>query len=113
MNQPNGTGVYTMYKTDSSFAGSGARKLEITVVARRIAPDKPSGMNICYESLTGYKGVPKGFWNIPDGDGWQEHTWKVDDANLVGAWGYSLRTDSIGMKNEFLIKEVRIKKVGN
>ncbi len=103
-------GAYTMYRVAPTFAPFGTTNLEITVVARLLSAEKPSGMTLMYESLFGYKGVKNGWWNIPAGDGWHEHTWKVHDASFVGAWGYNFRTDSIGAKNEFLIREVRVKK---
>jgi hypothetical protein len=66
-------------------------------------------MGLCYESAKGYTGN-KGWWTIPEDDKWHENTWKIDDANFVGQWGWNFRFDSVGSENEYLIKEVRVKK---
>lgn len=107
----NNEGRYAYFRVDSQFAGFGAKELEITVVAKRTAQDKPATISLTYESLKGYKGAPGGHWQIPAGD-WQEKTWTVTDANFVGGWGWNFRTDASGSRNDFLIKEVRVKKVG-
>ena len=105
-----GEGRYVYFRVDPTFGGFGSSKFDITVVARRIANDKPAGMKICYESLgNGYTDAPGGYKNI-DAGGWQELTWSVDDANFVGQWGWNFRTDCNGSGNEFFIKEVRVKK---
>jgi len=88
----------------------GTRELEITVVARRVSPDKESGMGIQYESTKGYIGA-EGYWTIPTENRWHEHTWRLRDANFIGQWGWNFRLDAAGASNEFLIKEVRVSKV--
>lgn len=102
-------GRYVYFRVDPSFVPFGTRELEITIVARRLTPGKDAGMNLSYESLKGYRGGP-GWWTIPKDEKWHEHTWKVTDANFVGQWGWNFRFDAIGSANEFLIKEVRVKK---
>jgi hypothetical protein len=106
-----GEGHYAYFRVDSVFAPFGTKELEITVVAKRLAPDKPASFQITYESMSGYKGA-KGRWEIPPGDQWVENTWKVSDANFVGGWGWNFRSDAGGSPNDFLIKEVRVKKAG-
>jgi len=108
----NGEGFYAYFRVDPQFAGFGTRQLEITVVARRADPERPASFQITYESQKGYKSAPGGRWSIPAGEAWSEHTWKVNDANFVGAWGWNFRTDAGGSPNDFLIKEVRVKRVG-
>ena len=105
-----GEGRYIYFRVDPTFAGFGNRRLEITVVAKRASPDKNAGMNLTYESLKGYRGAD-GWFTIPAGEGWHEHTWKVEDANFVGAWGWNFRTDAVSSPNEFHVKEVRVKRV--
>ncbi|MFA7345672.1 MAG: endo-1,4-beta-xylanase [Terrimicrobiaceae bacterium] len=106
----NGEGNYVYFRVDPLFVPFGTKNLEITVVARRLAPDKQAGTSLTYESTKGYVGVPEGWWTIPEGDGWHEHTWKVSDANFVGQWGWNFRLHAIGTPNDFLIKEVRVRK---
>jgi polysaccharide biosynthesis protein PslG len=105
-----GEGFYAYFKVDPQFAPFGTKELEITVVAKRFVPDKPASFQITYESMNGYKGAGDRF-EIPEGDGWSEHTWKVNNANFVGGWGWNFRTDAGGSPNDIVIKEVRVKKV--
>ncbi|NLB68246.1 MAG: hypothetical protein GX804_00955 [Lentisphaerae bacterium] len=103
-------GHYVYFRADPTFVGFGQNKLEITVVAKRESADKSAGMNLTYESLSGYRGA-EGWFTIPEKDGWHEHTWIIKDANFVGAWGWNFRFDSIGSPNECHIREVRIRKL--
>jgi len=102
-------GRYIYFRVDPTFASFGTRNLEITVVVRRIAADKPANLSLLYESLKGYRGAKEN-WTIPADDQWHEHAWTVADANFVGGWGYNFRTESTGSPNEFYIKEVRVTK---
>jgi len=104
-----GGGRYVNFRVDPTFAGFGANHLEITVVARRTSADAATGMNLRYESLTGYKNAGKWF-GIPAGDGWHEYTWTVSDANFVGGWGYNFALDAVSSPREFDIREVRVKR---
>ena len=101
-----------MFRVAPSFVGPDSRNLELTLVARRLAADKPSKLKIYfYESAKGYRPPDNPVWDIPAGDQWQEHTWKVSDANFVGQWGYNIALQSPG-PNGCLIKEVRLTKAG-
>ncbi|HBC87811.1 MAG TPA: glycosyl hydrolase [Lentisphaeria bacterium] len=105
-----GEGRYIYFRVDPTFASFGSKDLEITIVARRTAPDKKAVISLLYESLKGYKGAPGGNFEIPADDQWHENTWKVNDANFVGGWGWNFRTEATGSPNEFFIKEARVKK---
>ena len=104
-------GHYVYFRVDPLFVPYGTKDLEVTIVAKRVAPDKVAGMNLCYESTKGYRGAP-GWWTIPADDRWHENTWNVSDASFVGQWGWNFRFDAISSANEFLIKEVRVSKAG-
>lgn len=104
-----GEGHYAYFRVDPTFVPFGTKELEITIVAKRLPTGQSAGMNLTYESLTGYKGTGE-WWTIPEGDRWHEHTWKVTDANFAGGWGWNFRTDAAGSGADFLIKEVRVKK---
>jgi len=106
-----GEGFYIYFRADPQFAPFGTKNLKITVVVKRITPDKPAHMQLCYESLKGYRSAPGGAKEIPADDKWHELTWTVNDANFVGQWGWNFRTDAGGSPNEFYIKEVRIEKI--
>jgi hypothetical protein len=105
---PGGEGHYVYFSVDPQFAPFGTHDLEISAVVRRIASDKLSGLALNYESSAGY--VDAGYFNIPEGDQWHELTWRVSDANFVGAWGWNFRLNGIASPNDFLIKEIRVKK---
>jgi polysaccharide biosynthesis protein PslG len=106
-NRKDGEGHYAYFRVDPQFASFGTKDLEITVVARRAEPGKASAINICYESLKGYRGTGS---SKPMTDDWTEYTWKVDDANFVGGWGWNFRTDIGGSPGDVAIREVRVKK---
>ncbi len=100
-------GRYIYFRVDPQFVSFGTKNLEISIVAKRLTPDKAAGMNVTYESAKGYRGAQV-WWTIPPDDKWHEHTWKIGDANFVGQWGWNFRFDAIGSPNEFLIREVRV-----
>jgi hypothetical protein len=102
-------GRYVYFRVDPQFVPFGTKELEVTIVAKRLASDKEAGMNLTYESAKGYTGA-NSWWTIPKDDKWHEYTWKVGDANFVSQWGWNFRFDAIGSANEFLIKEVRVRK---
>jgi hypothetical protein len=107
--KPGGEGHYIYFAVDPSFVPFATRNLEITAVVKRLAPDKIAGMTLHYESQRGY--VDAGYLNIPEDNNWRELKWKVSDANFVGAWGWNFRLNAISSPNEFLIKEIRVRKL--
>jgi len=108
ISRPGGEGHYVYFAVDPQFVPFGSRKLEITAVVRRTAVDKIAGMTLNYESQKGY--VNADYVQIPEGDQWQELTWKVSDANFVGGWGWNFRLNAISSPNDFLVREIRVKK---
>jgi hypothetical protein len=101
-------GHYAYFTTDPGFARAGMNEMEIKVVVRRLEPNKVAGFSLTYESKSGYVGT--GYANVPEGDEWHELVWKINDANFVGQWGWNFRLNAISSPNEFLIKEVSIKR---
>jgi len=104
-------GHYVYFAVDPRFVPYGTRGLQISILAKRVAPDKTAGMSLCYESAKGYKGA-QGYWTIPGDNQWHEYTWNVNDANFANEWGWNFRFDAIGSPNEFLMKKVRVTKAG-
>jgi hypothetical protein len=102
-------GHYAYFSVSSQFAPFGTNQFEITAVVKRTSPDKVAGLSIDYESAHGY--VNKDYQTITEKDDWQEINWIVNDANFVGGWGWNFRLSAISSPNEFLIKEVRVKKL--
>jgi polysaccharide biosynthesis protein PslG len=108
--RPDGEGHYVYFSVDPQFAPFGTHDLEISATVRRADPDKVAGLALNYESSSGY--VDGGYFNIPEGDQWHELTWRVSDANFVGAWGWNFRLNGIASPSDFLIKEIQVKKAG-
>jgi polysaccharide biosynthesis protein PslG len=106
--RPGGEGHYVYFSVDPEFLPFGTKTIEITAVVRRIAPDQVAGMIIDYESSRGYVGLS--YRNIPESDAWQEISWKVEDANFIGAWGWNFRLNGISSPHEFLVKEIKVRK---
>jgi len=106
-----GEGRYIYFRVDPQFVPYGTNHMEVTIVARRIAADKPANMGLTYESQGhGYHGAdPK--QELPADEEWHELTWELTDANFVGQWGWNFRFEATGSPNEFYIKEVRVKKI--
>jgi hypothetical protein len=73
-----------------------------------MSPDKEAGFSYNYESQKGY--VNSSYFNIPADDKWHEITLEIADANFVGAWGWNFRLNAISSPNDFLVKEVKLKK---
>jgi polysaccharide biosynthesis protein PslG len=107
--RPQGEGHYVYFALYPQFIPFGSRNFEITAIVRRVAPDKLAGMTLNYESRSGY--INGDYFNIPESDRWHELTWRVTDANFVGAWGWHFRLNAISSPNEFLIREIRVKKL--
>jgi len=105
---PGGEGHYVYFSVSPQFAPYGTKKLEITAVVKRISPDKLAGLSLDYESQKSY--VNRDYFNIPESDTWHEISWTVTDANFVSAWGWNFRVNAISSPNEFLIREIRVKK---
>lgn len=101
-------GHYAYFWVDPQFAGLETKSIEVTAVVKRVATDKQAGLSIEYESSRGYVGTD--YRNIPTSDAWQELSWTLKDTSFAGAWGWSFRINAISSPNEFLIKEVRIRK---
>jgi len=105
----NGEHRYVYFRVDSAFASYGTKDLEITFVARPIAPGKKSSFSMTVETMNGYKGVP--VWQLPTEEGWHEHTWTINNANFVGGWGWNFRADLSGSGNDVVIKEARVTRI--
>ena len=108
ISRADGEGHYVYFWVDPQFAPLGTTALEITAVVRRKAPDTTAGMIIDYESDKGYVGSE--YRTIPEGDGWQQVSWTVQDANFVGTWGWHFRLNAISSPNDFFVKEIRVRK---
>jgi hypothetical protein len=106
--RPDKEGHYAYFWVDPKFAPFEARTLEITAVVRRVAAEKVAGMSVDYESTRGYVGSD--YRSIAASDAWQEITWTIKDANFIGAWGWNFRLNGISSPNEFLIKEVKVRR---
>ena len=103
---------FALFRADPRFIPFGPRTLDITVVARRVSPDKAAEVAITYENLEGYKDFKKGVepWTIPAGEGCHKHTWRVTDACFANKWGWNIGLMSTGANPDLMIKEVSVTK---
>jgi polysaccharide biosynthesis protein PslG len=107
--RPDGEGHYIYFQVDPQFLPYGAKRILITATVRRLSTDKAAGFSINYESQKGY--VNTSYSTIPEDGSWHEISWNLNDANFVGAWGWNFRLNAISSPSDFLIKEVRVKKL--
>jgi hypothetical protein len=99
------------FRVNPTFASYGDTDLEIKVVARRAAPDKDAGFQTMFETLKTTHGYDRaGWWTVPAGDQWHEHTWRLSDANFVGTWAYNFAMTEV--TGEYWVKEVSVRRVG-
>jgi glycosyl hydrolase family 10 len=103
-------GRYIYFRVESAFASAASENLEITVIGKRVNHKEKTSVSLYYESLSGYKPANEIF-NIPAGNQWSAYTWKVNDANFVGGWGWNFRIDANTSPGEIAVKEVRVKRV--
>ena len=101
---------YLYFDVDNSYAAFGDNTLEITVAACRTDPSKNAGMNLFYESTGRYR-LSDEWWTIPEGPGWHEHTFRLQDANFADNWGWNFAANAVSSPSDFWVKEVRVKRV--
>lgn len=99
---------YMYFDVDDSYASVGDHQLEITVIAQPTEPAKGASFGLTYESTKGYKDA-KGRFNAPKNSGWQSYTFKLDDANFGGTWGWNFRLEHA---QGAWIREVKVKRIG-
>ncbi|HWB05320.1 MAG TPA: endo-1,4-beta-xylanase [Verrucomicrobiales bacterium] len=98
------------FRVNPAFAPYGTKDLEITITARRQKSSEDAGFQLMYETTKTIHGYDRaGWWTIPEGDGWQQHTWRVKDANFVGTWAYNLAITEV--TRDFLIREIVVRKI--
>jgi uncharacterized protein YfaS (alpha-2-macroglobulin family) len=80
--------------------------LEIDAVVRLDDKNDPAKLELEYESTTGYKKAEP--YIVPDNSDWHTATWRIDDDQFVGMWGFNFRFNS----GKYVIQSVTVKKVG-
>ena len=105
-------GMFHVYfDVDDSYASVGDKELEVTIAAQRVDPTRDAGCNLVYESGTGYKNLGE-WWSIPAGEGWHQHTFRIQDANFANNWGWNFRIEAVASPGDFWVKEVTVKRQG-
>ena len=100
-----------VFMVDPNFLSYTTTPIEITVVVRRNPNNDNAGFGLKYESTGGYKGV--GWYTVPDNKEWHTKTWRIDDAQFTGKWGFNFSLDSDGNQyNKYYIQSVTVTKVG-
>lgn len=103
-------GRYVYFRVDPTFVRYGERRYRLSIVVKRLAPDREARTTLLYESATGYKQASADQPAVPAGDGWHTMTWDVDDANFAGQWGWNFRVEATASPNAFFIREARVER---
>jgi hypothetical protein len=99
-----------VFMVDPNFLSYTTTPIEITVVVRRDPANDNAGFGLKYESTTGWKGC--GWYTVPDNKQWYVKTWRIDDAQFVGKWGFNFSLDSDGSKfDKYYIQSVTVTKL--
>ncbi|MCL1888459.1 MAG: hypothetical protein FWF96_06270 [Kiritimatiellaeota bacterium] len=96
---------------DPNFLSYKTGPIEITVTAQRKNPAQAAAIDLEYEydnpaDPSGIHPYKKERREIPEGDGWHELKWRLDDAEFNGYWGFNFRFGT----GAFNIKGVSVKK---
>jgi hypothetical protein len=76
-----------VFMVDRGFLCYTTTPIRITAVVRRNPANKPADLKLEYESTRGYRTLPA--YRIPDNRQWHTATWKIDDAQFVGKYGFN------------------------
>ena len=99
-----------LFVVDPEFLSYTTTPIEITAVVRRNPANDNAGFKLVYESTTGLKSIG-GWYTVPDNKEWHTVTWKIDDAQFVGFWGYNFALESDGNQyNKYYIQSVTVTK---
>lgn len=123
---------FMYFEVDRSFMDWGDADCEITMTARRADPGVPVRIRLVYESRTGYHEfgkprhwqgvnlellpepdahVPPEPWDLPEGEAWQTKTWRINDANFIGKWGWNFQVNVEDSTGDVWVKEVQVRKL--
>jgi hypothetical protein len=94
------------FMVDPNFLTYTSVPLEIDAVVRLDDKNDPAKLELEYESTTGYKKAEP--YIVPDNSDWHTATWRIDDDQFVGMWGFNFRFNS----GKYVIQSVTVKKVG-
>jgi len=104
--------VYVYLDVDHSFAYfvDGRADLRVTIEVHRARAPEQLGLNLLYDSMSGYRFTP---WQwIDAGSGWETVTIRITDASFTSAWGWDLAINGAGNKKEDLVvRSVSVHKV--
>ena len=98
------------FTVDPAFLSYTSQPIEITAVVRpRAGAGAPAGFNLKYESSSGTKTVG---WNkVAPGEGWSTLTWRLDDPQFVGKFGYHFTFDADSKQHSgYLVQRVTVTK---
>jgi hypothetical protein len=98
------------FVVDPGFLSYTTTPIEITVVVRRNPANDNAGFKLVYESVDGFKNL--GWFTVPDNKQWHTKTWRIDDPQFVGMWGYNFALESDGNQyNKYYIHNVTVTKL--
>ncbi|MEZ5701008.1 MAG: hypothetical protein R3E42_02150 [Burkholderiaceae bacterium] len=97
------------FTVDPGFLSYTTQPIEISAVVQRGA-GAPAGFNLKYESTSGTKTVG---WNqVVAGEGWSTLTWRLNDPQFVGKFGYHFTFDADSKQHSgYRIQRVMVTKL--
>jgi polysaccharide biosynthesis protein PslG len=100
------------FVVDPGFLSYAATPIEISVIVRRNPANDNAGFKLVYESTDGFKN--RGWYTVPDNKQWHRMTWRIDDPQFVGMWGYNFALESDGNQyNKYYLRSVTVTKLAS
>lgn len=98
----------TSFTVDPQFLSYASEPVRITAVVRRNSA-QAAGFNVKYESRSGTRSIG---WNkLPSDSEWSTLSWRIEDAQFVGKFGYHFSFDSDSTQNSnYSIRSVSVTK---
>ena len=93
------------FMVDPNFLTYTSTPIEIKAVVRCDEKNDPAHLDLEYESTTGYKKAAP--YVVPDNADWHTATWRIDDDQFVGMWGFNFRFNS----GSYVIQSVTVTKI--
>lgn len=103
---PKGGNVFYI---DPNFLSYNTVPIEITAMVKRNDKGDKASISVEYESN---KAIREGYaktqpQEIPEGAGWHKLTWKINDSQFVGTWGYHFRLNA----GKILVQSITVTKL--
>jgi hypothetical protein len=101
-----------VFMVDPGFLCYTTTPIEIMIRVRRNEANENAGFKLSYESTAGYK--HRGWYTVPDNNKWHTASFRIDDAQFVGKYGFNFALDSDGNQyNRYDVQSVTVTKLAD